>query len=141
MHRAEGGTNFFGVFCVKNHDFMPKNHIFFNCREKHENFGVFRVKNHDFTPKFFFFFNFRGGECPPPPPNDHPIPVVRSDWPYNNLATKAPMILSYVTITHQKCSGFLLVTRFPVQLWAISWATTSAKDLSPACKQKMTQIL
>jgi hypothetical protein len=25
---AEGGANIFGVFCVKNHDFTPKNHIF-----------------------------------------------------------------------------------------------------------------
>jgi hypothetical protein len=28
--RAEGGTNIFGVFHVKNHDFMPKNLIFSN---------------------------------------------------------------------------------------------------------------
>jgi hypothetical protein len=27
--RAEGGANIFGVFRVKNHDFMPKNLIFF----------------------------------------------------------------------------------------------------------------
>jgi hypothetical protein len=27
LRRAEGGTNIFGVFRVKNHDFMPKNHI------------------------------------------------------------------------------------------------------------------
>jgi len=26
--RAEGGVNIFGVFRVKNHDFMQKNHIF-----------------------------------------------------------------------------------------------------------------
>jgi hypothetical protein len=26
---AEGGANIFGVFRVKIHDFMPKNHIFF----------------------------------------------------------------------------------------------------------------
>ena len=26
--RAEGGTNIFGIFRVKNHDFTPKNHIF-----------------------------------------------------------------------------------------------------------------
>ena len=37
LRRAEGGTNIFGVFRVKNHDFTPKNHIFFN---------------------FFFFFQF-----------------------------------------------------------------------------------
>ena len=30
--RAEGGTKIFGVFNVKNHDFMPKNHIFSNFR-------------------------------------------------------------------------------------------------------------
>ena len=32
LHRVEGGANIFGVFCVKNHDFMPKNHIFSNFR-------------------------------------------------------------------------------------------------------------
>jgi hypothetical protein len=30
--RAEGGEKMFGVFRVKNHDFMPKNHIFSNFR-------------------------------------------------------------------------------------------------------------
>ena len=30
--RAEGGANIFGVFCVKNHDVTPKNHIFSNFR-------------------------------------------------------------------------------------------------------------
>jgi hypothetical protein len=39
LHRAEGGTKFFGVFRVKNHDFMPKNHIFSNFRGK----GAHRV--------------------------------------------------------------------------------------------------
>jgi hypothetical protein len=29
LGRAEGGTKFFWVFRVKNHDFMPKNHFFF----------------------------------------------------------------------------------------------------------------
>jgi hypothetical protein len=29
LRRAEGDANIFGVFRVKNHDFTPKNHIFF----------------------------------------------------------------------------------------------------------------
>ena len=29
LRRAEGGGKIFGVFRVKNHDFTPKNHIFF----------------------------------------------------------------------------------------------------------------
>jgi hypothetical protein len=32
LHRVEGGAKIFGVFCVKNHDFMPKNLIFSNFR-------------------------------------------------------------------------------------------------------------
>ena len=32
MHRAEGGAKIFGVFRVKNHDFMPKNLIFSNFK-------------------------------------------------------------------------------------------------------------
>ena len=52
LRRAEGGTKFFGVFRVKNHDFRQKNHI---------------------------FSNFRGGGgaywvCPPP---DHPQPMCK----------------------------------------------------------------
>jgi hypothetical protein len=47
-----------GVFCVKNHDFTPKNHIFPILGGAHESFGVFHVKNHDFTPKKSYFFQF-----------------------------------------------------------------------------------
>ena len=32
LRRAEGGAKMFGVFRVKNHDFTPKNHIFYNFR-------------------------------------------------------------------------------------------------------------
>ena len=32
LRRAEGGAKILGVFRVKNHDFMPKNHIFSNFR-------------------------------------------------------------------------------------------------------------
>ena len=31
LRRAEGGANIFGVFRVKNHDFMPKKSYFFGC--------------------------------------------------------------------------------------------------------------
>jgi hypothetical protein len=30
LRRSEGGGNIFGVFRVKNHDLIPKNHIFSN---------------------------------------------------------------------------------------------------------------
>jgi hypothetical protein len=29
LRRAEGGAKIFGLFCVKNHDFTPKNNFFF----------------------------------------------------------------------------------------------------------------
>jgi hypothetical protein len=32
LRQAERGAKLFGVFCVKNHDFTPKNHIFSNFR-------------------------------------------------------------------------------------------------------------
>jgi hypothetical protein len=32
--RAEGGAKILGVFRVKNHDFTPKNHIFFRLRRE-----------------------------------------------------------------------------------------------------------
>jgi hypothetical protein len=47
---------------MKNHDFMPKNHIFSNCVGGAKIFGVFRVKNNDFMPKKSnFLINFRAG--------------------------------------------------------------------------------
>jgi hypothetical protein len=57
---------------VKNHDFTPKNLIFFSIAEGGANiFEVFRVKNHDFTPKKkITFFPILGGGtragCAPP---------------------------------------------------------------------------
>ena len=32
LRRADGGAKFGGVFRMKNHDFTPKNHIFYNFR-------------------------------------------------------------------------------------------------------------
>ena len=34
LRRAEGGANIFAVFRVKNHDFTPKNLIFFQLRRE-----------------------------------------------------------------------------------------------------------
>ena len=34
LRRAEGGAKNFGVFRVKNHDFTPTNHIFFQLRRE-----------------------------------------------------------------------------------------------------------
>jgi hypothetical protein len=45
LHRAEGGANIFGVFCVKNHDFMPKNLIFSNFRGRTPSAPLERVIN------------------------------------------------------------------------------------------------
>jgi hypothetical protein len=36
-------------------------------------FGVFRVKNFDFMPKYHIFSNFRGGACRVRPPLDLPL--------------------------------------------------------------------
>ena len=78
LRRAEGGAKIFGVFRVKNHEFTPKNHIFFNCGGRREIFGVFRVKNHDFTPKNLIFSNFRGGRAPgAPPTGSSPVLCIR----------------------------------------------------------------
>ena len=34
LRRAEGGEKILGVFRVKNHDYTPKNHIFFQLRRQ-----------------------------------------------------------------------------------------------------------
>jgi hypothetical protein len=38
LRRAEGGAKFFEVFRVKNHDFTPKNTIFFHLRREARKF-------------------------------------------------------------------------------------------------------
>ena len=76
LRRAKGGAKIFGVFCVKNHDFTQKNHIFSIAEGGAKIVEVFRVKNHDFTPKIILFPILGGAraECAPPlnPPLDNP---------------------------------------------------------------------
>ena len=56
LHRAEGGTNIFGVFRVKNHDFTPKNHIFSNCGGRCDNFwGISCEKSRFYANKSYSF--------------------------------------------------------------------------------------
>ena len=46
LRRAEGGAKMFGVFRVKNHDFTPKNLIFFNFSG-----GALRVQTGSVQPQ------------------------------------------------------------------------------------------
>ena len=56
LRRAEGGSNIFGVFRVKNHDFTPKNHIFSNCGGRRENvWGISCEKSRSFAKQIIFF--------------------------------------------------------------------------------------
>jgi hypothetical protein len=49
---SRGRHEIFGVFRVKNHDFTPKNHIFFNCRGRRENFwGISCEKSRFYAKK------------------------------------------------------------------------------------------
>jgi hypothetical protein len=71
---SRGRHEIFGVFCVKNHDFTPKNHIFFNCQGRRENFwGISCEKSRFYAKKNHIFSNFRGGRVPgAPPPKSAP---------------------------------------------------------------------
>jgi hypothetical protein len=75
MCRAEGGTKIFGVFRVKNHDFMPKNHIYANCRGRREKlWGISCEKSRFYAPKKLFFPILGGGACAGcTPPLDPPL--------------------------------------------------------------------
>ena len=59
--------------------------------------GVFRVKNHDFTPKNLIFFQFLGGgrapgtPPPPPPPLDPLLHCVKNPIP-GSLKGVKPLI-------------------------------------------------
>ena len=65
LRRAEGGSNIFGVFRVKNHDFTPKNHIFSNCGGRREHFWGISYEKSRFYANKFDFFQFQGGRAPP----------------------------------------------------------------------------
>jgi hypothetical protein len=56
--RAEGGAKIFRVFRVKNHDFMPTNHIFSNCGGRRESFWSISCEKSRFYAKKSYFFQF-----------------------------------------------------------------------------------
>jgi hypothetical protein len=56
LRRAEGGSKIVGVFCVKNHDFTPKNHIFSNYAGRRKNFGGISCEKSRFYAKKSYFF-------------------------------------------------------------------------------------
>ena len=56
--RAEGDAKNVGVFCVKNHDFTTKNHIFSNCEGRRENFWGISCEKSRFYAKKSYFFQF-----------------------------------------------------------------------------------
>ena len=62
LRRAEGGAKIFGVFRVKNHDFTPKNLIFFQLRRETRKFlGYFVWKITILRQKIIFFPILGGG--------------------------------------------------------------------------------
>jgi hypothetical protein len=75
--RAEGGAKIFGVFRVKNHDFMPKNHIFSNFRG-----GAHRVHPPLDPPLLVHFWVILNRECT----------QRRCVFCFNNLKDKSPQI-------------------------------------------------
>ena len=58
LRRAEGGSNMFEVFRVKNHDFTPKNHIFSYCGGRREHFWGISCEKSRFYAKKSYFFQF-----------------------------------------------------------------------------------
>ena len=71
---AEGGAKIVGVFRVKNHDFTPKNHIFFQLWRETGNCLGFSFEKSRFNTKKSYFFQFKGGRTPGvPPPLDPPL--------------------------------------------------------------------
>jgi hypothetical protein len=56
--RVEEGAKIFGVFRVKNHYFMPKNHIFFNCGGMRENIWGISCEKSQFYAKKSYFLQF-----------------------------------------------------------------------------------
>ena len=75
LRRGEGGTNIFGVFRVKNHNFTPKNHIFSNCGGRRENlWGIWCETSRFYAKKSDIFPILEGGalRVRPPPPGSTP---------------------------------------------------------------------
>jgi hypothetical protein len=105
-----GGAKIFGVFRVKNHDLMPKNHIFSNCGGRRENFwGISCEKSQSYAKKIIFspiLGGARAGCAPPPgsaPANKRtlvpqPQPWNRSGTPQNRKS----YVLLILVIFHTK---------------------------------------
>ena len=100
LRRAEGGAKIFGLFRVKNHDFTPKNHIFFNCRGRRENFwGISCEKSRFYAKKSYFFpilggGGGGGGGAPGAPlPESAPAYSITSSKPAKN--TKGAVLLTH----------------------------------------------
>ena len=80
LRRPEGGSNTFGLYRVKNHDFTPKNLIFSNWRGRRENcWGISCEKSRSYAKKIIFFPILGVGARPVRPSLDLPLVYVRHD--------------------------------------------------------------
>jgi hypothetical protein len=85
-------------------------------RGRHEIVGVFRVKNHDFTPKNHIFFNFRGGGaiagCPPPTPLRGGAPGDSLYVPWFGIYTRSHVKVVHQLKIHKKTSCFYFLVQY-----------------------------
>ena len=104
---AEGGAKIFEVFRVKNHDFTQKNHIFFNCRGRRENFwGISCEKSRFYAKKKnHIFSNFRGGGRAPGAP---PPPPPESAPAIYCLSFDLRLLITHILLQNFPCRLFLM---------------------------------
>jgi hypothetical protein len=92
---------FWGIPCEKSRIYAKKSYFFPIAEGGAKNVGVFRVKNHDFMPKNHIFSNFRGGGGAPgaPPPGSAPG---NNGYPVTTSITKEGQKRSYTTSSNNK---------------------------------------
>ena len=93
LRRAEGGAKVFGVFRVKNHDFTPKSHIFFQLRRQARKFLGYFVWKITILRKQIIFFPILGG-C---------APVFVDIWPFQKITVKYIYCIYWI-LKHAKIS-------------------------------------
>jgi hypothetical protein len=130
LRRAEGGAKNLGEFRVKNHDFTPKNLIFFNCGGRREKFWGISCEKSRFYAKNHIFSNFRGRVpgAPLDPPLHYFFKLIQISeavgwwsffsilWSYMCMIVR---LVDIVGIVDHHCLNFLFIVNYEAKVQTV----------------------